>query len=169
MPHKRNPILCERICGLARLLRSYAMTGIENVALWHERDISHSSAERVIFPDACLALDYILHILLRVVDGLDVRPERMAHNLELTHGVLASESVLLALTEAGWTREKAYAHVQQAAQTALESDGSLLDELLKDDDVCAAVGRDRLPQLVRVEPRYDMADEILRRLGILEE
>jgi adenylosuccinate lyase len=169
MPHKRNPILCERICGLARLLRGYAMTGLENVTLWHERDISHSSAERVIFPDACLALDYILHILLRIVDGLEVRTDHMARNLDLTHGVLASESVLLALTEAGWTRDKAYAHVQKAAAAALENDDSLLNKLLKDDDVCAAIGRDRLPQLVRVEPRYDNADEILRRLGILEE
>ena len=93
----------------------------------------------------------------------------MVQNLNLTHGGLASEAVLLALTDAGWTRETAYAHVQQAAKTALDKNSSLLTELLRDDELCTAVGRDRLLQLVRVEPRYDMADEILRRLGILEE
>jgi adenylosuccinate lyase len=169
MPHKRNPILCERLCGMARLLRGYALTGLENVALWHERDISHSSAERVIFPDACIALDYMLHVLIRVLDGLDVRPERMLRNFNASHGLLASEKVLLALTQAGWTREQAYAHVQKAALAAAAADGLFLDELLKDDELGAALGRDRLSELVTVEPRYDMADRILQRLGILQD
>ncbi len=169
MPHKRNPILCERMCGMARLLRGYALTGLENVALWHERDISHSSAERVIFPDACIALDYMLHLLIRVLDGLDVKPERMLRNFNASHGLLASEKVLLALTQAGWTREKAYAHVQKAALAATVADGSFLDELLKDDELGTALSRDRLAELVTVAPRYDMADRILQRLGILQD
>jgi adenylosuccinate lyase len=168
MPHKRNPILCERLCGMARLLRGYAVTGLENVALWHERDISHSSAERVIFPDACLALDYMLHILIRVLDGLEVRPERMARNLDLTHGLLASERVLLALTQSGWTREKAYAHVQQAAKAVLQKETAFLDELTGDEEISVVLDREKLAGLLRVEPRYDMSDQILRRLGILD-
>jgi adenylosuccinate lyase len=168
MPHKRNPILCERVCGMARLVRSYAMAGLENVALWHERDISHSSSERVIFPDAFLALDYILHILIRVLDGLEVKPRQLAKNLNLTRGVLASESVLLALTECGWTREKAYAHVQPAARAALDNETSFLTELEQDNEVCKALGRERLLQLMRIEPRYDMAEQVMRRLGIVE-
>jgi adenylosuccinate lyase len=168
MPHKRNPVLCERLCGMARLLRGYAVTGLENVALWHERDISHSSAERVIFPDACLALDYMLHVLIRVLDGLDVNPQRMARNLDMTHGLLASERVLLALTGAGWTREKAYSHVQQAAKAVLATESSFLDELSKDEEVGAVLSRSQLVELLHIEPRYDMSDRILRRLGILE-
>ena len=168
MPHKRNPILCERLCGMARLLRGYALTGLENVALWHERDISHSSAERVIFPDACIALDYMLHVLIKVVDKLDVRPDRMLKNLDLTRGLLASENVLLALTESGWTRENAYAHVQRAAQAVQRDNVLFLDALTGDAEVLNALGRERLAELVRVEPRYDMAEQILRRLEILE-
>ncbi len=168
MPHKRNPILCERLCGMARLLRGYALVGLENVALWHERDISHSSAERIVFPDACIALDYMLHVLIKVLDGLDVRPERMKRNLELTQGLLASEKVLLALTEAGWTRENAYVRVQRAAQ-AVQRDGiSFAAALTADAKVLEALGQERIADLVRVEPRYDMAEQILRRLEIFE-
>jgi len=169
MPHKRNPILCERLCGMARLLRGYASVGLENVTLWHERDISHSSAERVIFPDAYTALDYMLHTLIGVLDRLEVHPEHMKRNLEMTRGLLASEQVLLSLTEIGWTREKAYAHVQRAAQGAVERETRFLDELLDDEELCAALGRERLTQLAHVEPRYDMADQVLRRLGILDD
>ncbi len=168
MPHKRNPILCERLCGMARLLRGYALVGLENVALWHERDISHSSAERVIFPDACIALDYMLHVLIKVLDGLDVRPERMQRNLELTQGLLASEKVLLALTEAGWTRETAYAHVQRAAQSVQREGIPFVAALVADADVKSVLGQERIAELVQVEPRYDMAEQILRRLEILE-
>ena len=168
MPHKRNPILCERLCGMARLLRGYAVVGLENVALWHERDISHSSAERVIFPDACIALDYMLHVLIKVLDGLDVRPERMQRNLELTQGLLASEKVLLALTEAGWTRETAYAHVQRAAQSVQREGIPFVAALVADADVKSVLGQERIAELVQVEPRYDMAEQILRRLEILE-
>jgi adenylosuccinate lyase len=168
MPHKRNPILCERLCGIARLLRGYALVGLENVALWHERDISHSSAERVVFPDACIALDYMLHALIKVLDGLELRPERMRRNLDMTRGLLASEKVLLALTEAGWSRETAYAHVQKAAFAVQHDEISFVDALLNDVEVLGELGRERIAELVRVEPRYDMAEQILRRLEILE-
>lgn len=168
MPHKRNPILCERLCGMARLLRSYAAAALENVALWHERDISHSSAERVIFPDSCIALDYMLHVLLRVLDGLEVHPERMLENIKQSRGLLASENVLLALTGSGWTREKAYLHVQAAAKKVLAEKVDFLDALLTDEEVRQVLDRNRLSGLIKVEPRYNHAETVLRRLGILE-
>ncbi len=118
MPHKRNPIVSERITGIARLLRGYALTGLENVALWHERDISHSSVERVSLPDATILLDYAQHLAIRVVDGMTVHPARMRENLEATHGALYSQRALLALVEAGRSRDDAYRIAQEAAQRA---------------------------------------------------
>jgi adenylosuccinate lyase len=118
MPHKRNPILCENVCGLARVVRAASLAAIEDVALWHERDISHSSVERVILPDAFIALDYQLHLLTRVLDGLEVDPARMRENLEASRGLFFSQRALLALTEKLGSREPAYAIVQAAAQEA---------------------------------------------------
>jgi adenylosuccinate lyase len=118
MPHKRNPIVSERITGIARLLRGYALTGLENVALWHERDISHSSVERVSLPDATILLDYAQHLAIRVVEGMTIHPERMRENLGATHGALYSQRALLALVEAGRSRDDAYRIVQEAAQRA---------------------------------------------------
>src|SRR5262249_39811637 len=112
MPHKRNPELCERVCGLARLLRGHAVTALDDVALWHERDISHSSAERIILPDACIALDYMLHLLWTIFDGLEVCPEVMLRNLESSRGLIYSGQVLLALVERGMSRSEAYDLVQ---------------------------------------------------------
>jgi adenylosuccinate lyase len=147
MPHKRNPITCERICGLARVLRGNAQAALENVALWHERDISHSSAERVIIPDSTTLLDYMQQLACRVVTGMRVHPERMRENLELTHGALFSQGVLNALVAAGMTRDDAYRIVQRNAQRAWDErrpfrallegerevterlDGDMLDEL----------------------------------------
>jgi adenylosuccinate lyase len=131
MPHKRNPIVSERICGIARLLRGYAQVGLENVALWHERDISHSSAERVAFPDACILLDYAQHLAIRVVDGMTVHTDRMRANLEATSGALFSQRALLALVESGLSRDDAYRIVQENAQRAWDSGTpfrALLDE-----------------------------------------
>jgi adenylosuccinate lyase len=125
MPHKRNPITTERITGLARVLRGYAQAAVENVALWHERDISHSGAERVILPDATIALDYMQHLTLRVVDGMVVHRERMRANLELTCGALFSQRVLLALIDAGMARDDAYRTTQRLAQQAWDSQTSL--------------------------------------------
>jgi adenylosuccinate lyase len=118
MPHKRNPILAERTCGLARVLRGYAQAGFENIALWHERDISHSGAERIILPDATIGLDYMQHLGLRLVEGMTVHAERMRANLDLTHGALFSQRALTALVEAGRSRDEAYRLVQQSAQRA---------------------------------------------------
>jgi adenylosuccinate lyase len=130
MPHKRNPIVCERICGLARVLRGYAQTGYENVALWHERDISHSGAERVVLPDATTLLDYMQHLALRVARGMVVHADRMAANLALTSGALFSQRVLLALVEQGAQRDDAYRLVQRLAQQAWDT-GTPLRELLE--------------------------------------
>src|SRR5207253_7123241 len=118
MPHKRNPVVAERICGLARVVRAAAGVGLENVALWHERDISHSSAERVVIPDAFLALDYMLDRFAWLVEGLVVYPERMRANLEASHGLFFSQRVLLALVESGLAREEAYRLVQAHAMRA---------------------------------------------------
>jgi adenylosuccinate lyase len=121
MPHKRNPITTERICGLARVLRGYAQTGLENVALWHERDISHSGAERVVLPDATILIDYMQHLGLRVARGMVVHTDRMAANLEITSGALFSQRVLLALVEQGMPRDDAYRVVQRLAQQAWDT------------------------------------------------
>ena len=132
MPHKRNPEKCERICGLARLLRGYATTALENVALWHERDISHSSAERVLFPDACLVLDYMLDLFAWIMESLTVYPARMQANLESSHGLVYSQRVLLRLIEGGMARPEAYRIVQGHAMQAWESGRPLLPMLHAD-------------------------------------
>jgi adenylosuccinate lyase len=129
MPHKRNPIRSERLTGLARLLRGYAQTGLENVALWHERDISHSGAERVILPDATITLDYMQHLVTAVTSGLVVHTDRLASNLEQTHGALFSQRALTALVESGMTRDEAYRTVQAAAHEAFDS-GTHFRELI---------------------------------------
>ncbi|HEY2386878.1 MAG TPA: adenylosuccinate lyase [Candidatus Binatia bacterium] len=135
MPHKRNPIVSENTVGLARLLRGYAGAALENVALWHERDISHSSVERVIGPDATCALDYMLARMTAVIDGLVVHPERMRRNLDLSHGVVLSENVLLALVGAGADRAEAYRWVQRAAHAALDGSASFADALAAEPEV----------------------------------
>ncbi|MDQ1707295.1 MAG: adenylosuccinate lyase, partial [Pyrinomonadaceae bacterium] len=122
MPHKRNPIISERICGIARIVRANSLVGLENVALWHERDISHSSAERVVLPDSSIALDYILHKATSLIDGLVVYPERMLKNLQLTHGLIFSGQLLLALTQKGVSRETAYEWVQRNAMKVWETE-----------------------------------------------
>lgn len=132
MPHKRNPVLSENISGLSRLVRSYAVASLENVALWHERDISHSSAERVIGPDATIALDFMLSRFANMMDRLVVYPKRMLENLNMTHGVIFSQMVLLALIEKGLSREAAYAIVQQNAMKSW-AEGIAFKELLEHD------------------------------------
>jgi len=129
MPHKRNPILAERICGLARVLRGYSQVGMENIALWHERDISHSGAERIVLPDATIAIDYMHHIATRIVEGMMVHTDRMLENIELTHGALFSQRALTALVESGMTRDDAYRLVQESAQRAWD-EGTSFRELI---------------------------------------
>ncbi len=141
MPHKRNPVLSENVCGLARLLRGYAVTALENVALWHERDISHSSAERVIAPDATIVLDFALARFRGVMEGLVVYPERMRRNLDATHGLLFSQRVMLALAAQGLSRERAYEIVQKAAMEAWRKETGLAGLLWKDRDVRALLNR----------------------------
>ncbi len=144
MPHKRNPVGCENMTGLARLLRGYAVPALEDVALWHERDISHSSVERVILPDATTLLDYMLHRLGGILDGLLVYPEAMAANLNKTRGLIYSQQCLLALTRAGLTREDAYALVQAAAMRCWAGEGDFLDLLSATPEVAARVPRQDL-------------------------
>ncbi len=144
MPHKRNPILCENICGLARLLRSYSNASSESVALWHERDISHSSVERVIAPDACQLADFMLERFSQVVAGMTVDTERMRKNLESGNGVIFSGGLLLALADAGLSREQAYSLVQKHAFAASEGGASLAERVMADEDVLARVPRPKL-------------------------
>jgi adenylosuccinate lyase len=152
MPHKRNPILTENLTGLARMVRSAVTPAMENVALWHERDISHSSVERYIGPDATITLDFALARLTGVVDKLLVYPERMLKNMNRMGGLIHSQRVLLALTQAGASREDAYRLVQRNAMKVWESDGALsLLELLKDDPEVTAI----LPS-AELEERFDL-------------
>jgi adenylosuccinate lyase len=139
MPHKRNPIVSERICGLARLVRAYSVVGLENVALWHERDISHSSAERVVLPDAFLAVDYMLDRFAWLVEGLVVRPERMRANLEATGGLFYSQRLLLALVESGLVRDDAYRLVQRHAMRAWDEGLDFRDLVRGDPEIAARV------------------------------
>jgi adenylosuccinate lyase len=127
MPHKRNPIIAERLCGLARVLRGFSQVGLENVALWHERDISHSAAERVVLPDATIALDYMQYLAVNLVEGMRVHPDRMRQNLELTHGALFSQRALTALVDSGMSRDDAYRLVQESAQRAWDEGTSFRD------------------------------------------
>ena len=158
MPHKRNPIVSERICGLARVLRGYSHAGVENVALWHERDISHSGAERVILPDATILLDYMQHLAVRVVAGMTVHEDRMRANLDLTHGALFSQRALTALIEAGMTRDEAYRLVQGAAQRAWD-EGIPFRDLLAE----AAPDLD-LEAVLDVDAYLEHVPEVLARL-----
>jgi adenylosuccinate lyase len=139
MPHKRNPIVSERICGLARVVRGYALVGLENVALWHERDISHSSAERVVLPDAFLAVDYMLDRFAWLAEGLVVRPERMRANLEATGGLFFSQRLLLALVESGLDRDTAYRAVQRHAMRAWDEGLDFRDLVRADAEITARV------------------------------
>jgi adenylosuccinate lyase len=158
MPHKRNPIVSERISGIARLLRAYALTGLENVALWHERDISHSSVERVSLPDATILLDYAQHLAVRVVEAMTIHADRMRENLNATHGALYSQRALLALVEAGRSRDDAYRTVQQAAQRAWD-EGIEFRDLLSE----AAPGLD-LDAVFDPDAFVQHARTIVRRL-----
>jgi adenylosuccinate lyase len=166
MPHKRNPVLTENLTGLARMVRSYAIPAMENVALWHERDISHSSVERFIGPDATITLDFALARLTGVVDKLLVYPERMQKNLDRMGGLVHSQRVLLALTQAGLSREESYALVQRNAMKVWESDGELsLLQLLKNDlEVSQRLSGDQLEQLFNLDYHLKHVDAIFDRV-----
>jgi adenylosuccinate lyase len=163
MPHKRNPILTENLCGLARLIRSYAQACFENVALWHERDISHSSVERVAVPDACIALDFMLRRFAGVVSNLVVSPERMRDNLEMTRGTVFSGHLLLALVDKGMTREEAYAVVQKHALAAFDGGATLLERASNDQAIAAILSREELGAVFDLQRYLKEVDRIVTR------
>jgi len=171
MPHKRNPEKCERISGLARLFRGYTSAALENVALWHERDISHSSVERIIIPDACILLDYMLDMFTMVVRGLQVYPENMRRNLELTQGLVFSQRVLLALIDKGLGRQEAYKLVQDNAMRSWRADGRgertpFLDLLSADEEVLRHISRDELASLFDYDFYLQHVDDSFHRIGL---
>jgi len=168
MPHKRNPELCERICGLARLVRGYALTSMENIALWHERDISHSSTERITLPDSCLLLDYSLALFTSVMKGLQIYPQKMKRNMELTRGLIFSQRVMLALIDKGLSRQKAYELVQRNAMKAWKGNKSFLSLLKADPDVTAALPPTELEPLFDHQYYLRHVNEIFERLGLTE-
>ncbi len=173
MPHKRNPELCERICGLARVLRGFAVTSMENVALWHERDISHSSAERIIIPDACTLLHYMLHLFNEVMDGLQVDEERMRTNLKMTGGLIFSQRILLALIDKGVGRQEAYKMVQRNAKKvwSMSSRGAvegqaLIEFLNNDEEVMQYLSPNELAELTDTDYYVRYIDTAFARLGL---
>ena len=166
MPHKRNPELNERVCGLARLFRGYSVTALENQALWHERDISHSSNERIILPDSCLALDYILNLFTSIVSGMQVFPKRMKKNLEMTKGLVFSQRVMLALIDKGLSRQEAYKLVQQNAMKAWSGNRNFLTLLKHDSTVMAAIKPKELEAIFDYQYYLGHVNEIFNRLGL---
>ncbi len=164
MPHKRNPVGCENISGLARLVRSYAQAALENIPLWHERDISHSSVERVILPDATILCDYMMSRLCGILEGLLVYPEAMLENLEKTRGLVYSQAVLLALTRAGLGRERAYEIVQRNAMKVWAGKESFRDLLAADPDVRGAMSREKLDECFDPARVLANADAIFTRI-----
>jgi adenylosuccinate lyase len=166
MPHKRNPVLTERVCGLARVVRGHLVTAMENTALWHERDISHSSAERIIFPDACATVDYMAQEMTRVLRGLEVRPEKMLRNLQFGGGVVFSQRVLLALVDAGMSREDAYLIVQKAAMTAMDEQAAGFRAILEQDkEVMSRIGS-RLDEVFDPWVGLEHTDLAYEKLGL---
>jgi len=165
MPHKRNPVLTERVCGLARVVRGNLVTALENTALWHERDISHSSAERIIFPDACATVDYMAIEMDKVLRGLEVKPDRMLANLQFGGGVVFSQRVLLALVESGMSREDAYLIVQKAAMQAMEGGTGFRALLQQNDEVMKRIGA-KLEDVFDAWAGLEHTDLAYERLGL---
>jgi adenylosuccinate lyase len=163
MPHKRNPISSENLCGLARMVRAYAMPALENVALWHERDISHSSAERMIAPDATTTLAFMLERATSLVEGLVVYPANLRKNLELTGGLFFSEAILLALVEKGMARQEAYVLVQRNAMKAIEGKGSFRENLESDAELTKLLPKGEIARAFDLEHALRYAEEIVSR------
>jgi adenylosuccinate lyase len=164
MPHKRNPVKCEQISGLARLLRGYAMPALENVALWHERDISHSSAERVILPDATSVLCYMLRAMTKIVSGMVVYPERMLKNIELTRGLAYSGQLLLDLTRKGVVREEAYRWIQRCSMKVWDEDKDFLQVLQEDPDITRVLTREEIRSVVNPEVQLRNVEVLFSRV-----
>jgi len=166
MPHKRNPVICERICGLSRILRGNALAAMENVSLWHERDISHSSVERVIMPDSTLALDYMLHKFIEVIDGLNVYPDNMLANLVRTRGLIFSQRVLLELMNKGLTRQKAYDIVQRCAMETWQEGSDFKRDLLQDKEVPRYLSQKDLDKIFDLDYYLRNVNKIFRQIGL---
>ncbi len=166
MPHKRNPITCERIAGLSRVLRGNSQAAMENVALWHERDITHSSVERVVIPDSCILLDYMISLMNDVIDKLLVYPENMLKNLERTRGLIFSQSVLLALTKKQMKREDAYRVVQLRAMEVWQSGKNFKELLLDTPEVVSVIGREGIEELFDLQKSIKNVDYIFNRVGL---
>ena len=164
MPHKRNPIISERICGIARVIRANSLVGLENVALWHERDISHSSAERVVLPDSSIGLDYILQKAIGLIEGLVVYPERMLENLNATKGLIFSGQLLLALTSCGISREEAYDLVQRNAMRVWDEDKEFLQLVLADEDIQKHLSEEEVRQVFSLDHYLRNVSEIFDRV-----
>jgi len=168
MPHKRNPIICERVCGLARVIRGNAAVALQDMALWHERDISHSSAERVILPDSTILLDYMSNKFMEVLEGLVVYPSKMEENLGITGGLIFSEKVLLALVDKGVTRQEAYKMVQGNAMKAVAGEGEFQGNLLNDGDVGRYLTPEEIQGCFDVQGSLARLDTIFQRLEALD-
>ena len=168
MPHKKNPIICERICGLSRILRSNTIAAMENISLWHERDISHSSAERVIIPDSFILLDYLLEKIIFVIEDLNVIESNMKKNLMKYGGIIFSQRVLLELIKKGMSREDAYILIQKTALEAWNNEGSFKENLLKEKKVLSFINKDSLEKLFDVEYHLKYVDEIIGRLDSIK-
>jgi adenylosuccinate lyase len=166
MPHKRNPVVCERIAGLTRVLRSNAMAAMENVALWHERDISHSSVERVIIPDSCIILDFILSDMTKIIENLLVYPEHMTRNLNLTCGLIFSQEVLLALTKKGIKREEAYKIVQEQAMKVWKEGKDFKTLLSSSEEVMKVLSKKELDELFDAKKSLKQINYIFKQVGI---
>jgi adenylosuccinate lyase len=166
MPHKRNPEKCERISGLARLFRGYTVAALEDIALWHERDISHSSVERIILPDACILLDYMLDLMTFIIRGMRVYPERMKQNMEASYGLPFSQRVLLALIDKGQSRQEAYKVVQRCAMRSWETRAPFLEVLRQDPEVTSRLGPSELEALFDYAYYLRSVDDSFRRLGL---
>jgi adenylosuccinate lyase len=166
MPHKRNPITSERLSGLARIIRGNSVVALENVALWHERDISHSSAERIILPDSCILLDYMLSQLRDLVERLQVYPERMLQNLALTKGLYFSQSILLALTRAGAERKTAYEAVQRAAMKTWKGEGTFSENAKAEPEITAKLSAAEIDRLCSLDVHFQHVDETFKALGL---
>jgi adenylosuccinate lyase len=169
MPHKRNPITGERLSGLARVIRGNAIAALENVALWHERDISHSSVERIILPDSCTLLDHMLDTLAKLVSGLVIYPDRMQKNLAMSKGLYFSQSILLELTRRGLERKAAYEAVQKAAMATWKGNSDFLHEVRQIPEITKLIPETELVKLCSVEQHLNHIDETFRQLGLTEE
>jgi adenylosuccinate lyase len=167
MPHKRNPIVSEQLCGLARLIRTNALAAVENNALWHERDISHSSVERIILPDSCILIHYMLGKTIDLMENLLVYPENMLKNIEKTNGLVFSQALLLHLTQYGISREDAYACVQRNAMTCWQTGQSFVELILKDETITQVLTEQQIRDIFNYDRYLRQVDYILRRCNII--